>query len=86
MQREGAEGSDRQNKLALHRVDQAAFNYTSSQAATSYAGSMSGPAGHRANREDDSHTNVSFYTSYTQATDDGLVRKEGSRVSMIIVD
>jgi len=83
MQREG-EASD---KLAPYRVDQAAFNYTPSQAATSYAGSMSGPVGHRANREDDGHTNASFYTSYTQATDvDGLVRKEGNRVSRIIID
>jgi hypothetical protein len=86
MQREGAEGSDRQDKLAHHRVDQAAFNYTPSQAATSYAGSMSGQAGYRANREDDSHTNASFYTSYTQATDDRLIRKEGSRVRKIIVE
>jgi hypothetical protein len=84
MQREG-EGSDSPEKPAHHRVDQAAFNYTPSQAATSYAGSMSGPSGHRANREDDSRTNASFYTSYTQATDDSLVRREGSRVSRIIV-
>jgi hypothetical protein len=79
MQRKGAEGSD---KLAHHRVDQAAFNYTPSQAATS----MSGPAGRHANREDDSNTNASFYTSYTQATDDGVVRREGGRVSRITVD
>jgi hypothetical protein len=85
MQREG-EDSDRQHKLAPHRVDQAAFNYTPSQAATSYAGSMSGPAGHRVNHEDDGHTNASFYTSYTQVTDDRLVRTEGNRVSRIIVD
>jgi hypothetical protein len=83
MQREGA---DHQDKLAPSRVDQVAFNYTPSQAATSYAGTMSGPAGHRANREDDGHTNASFYTSYTQATDDGLVRREGNRVSTIIID
>jgi hypothetical protein len=86
MQREGAEGSDRQDKLAHHPIDQAAFNYTPSQAATSYAGSMSGPAGRRANREDDDNTNASFYTSYTQATDDRLIRKEGSRVSRIAVE
>jgi hypothetical protein len=86
MQREG-EGSNRQDKLAYHRVDQAAFNYTPSQAATSaYAGSMSGLAGHRASFEDDSRTNASFYTSYTQATDDRLIRREGSRVSTITVD
>jgi hypothetical protein len=83
MQR-GDEGSD--HKLAHHRVDQAAFNYTPSQAATSYAGSMSGSAGQRANRKDDSRTNASFYTSYTQATNDELIRKEGNRVSRIKID
>jgi hypothetical protein len=85
MQREG-EGSNCQDKLAYHPVDQAAFNYTPSQAATSYAGSMSGLAGHRASFEDDGRTNASFYTSYTQATDDRLIRREGSRVSTIVVE
>lgn len=64
--------------------DQPAFNFTPSQFATSYAGSMSGTRGHRVNRDDDDQSKASFYTSYTEATDgDGLVRKEGNRVSSI---
>jgi hypothetical protein len=64
--------------------DQPALNFTPSQFATSYAGSMSGTGGHRLNREDDDQSKASFYTSYAEAPDgDGLVKKEGNRVSFV---
>jgi phosphoribosylamine-glycine ligase len=60
--------------------DQSPFNYTTSQAATSYAGSMS--ATRRTRLDEDEQSKASFYTSYTtQTSGDREVKTEGGRVS-----
>jgi hypothetical protein len=67
------------------RQDQPAFNYTPSQFATSYAGSMPGTGRHTKPRDEDEQSRASAYTSYTARTDDaeGFVRRERGRVSVI---
>ena len=63
------------------RSDQPAVNYTNSELATTYAGSMSGAGGHRRKIDDDGQSRVSVYTSYTEVQSvDELVRREGNRV------
>jgi len=63
------------------RNDQPAVNYTDSELATTYAGSMSGAGGHQRKVDDDGQSKVSVYTSYTEVRSvDELVRKEGNRV------
>jgi len=69
---------DSENGLGLSksRVDQAAYNFTESQAATTYAGStMAGT------HDDDARTNASVY-SYTSGIDAAKLRREAyGRVS-----
>jgi len=63
------------------RNDQPAVNYTDSELATTYAGSMSGAGGHQRKIDDDGQSKVSVYTSYTEVQSvDELVRREGDRV------
>lgn len=69
--------SNQASKPAL-LVDQVAFNYSASQAATSHFGSISGAVRRRLGHED-SQSTVSLYTSYTAQSNDRIVRKEGGR-------
>jgi hypothetical protein len=64
--------------LSKSKVDQAAYNFTESQAATTYAGSVM--AGTRP-YDDDARTNASIY-SYTSGMDAAKLRREAyGRVS-----
>jgi hypothetical protein len=63
--------------LLKARADQEAYNFTETQAATTYAGSMAGTQ----SREDDARTNVSVY-SYRSGIDTfKLLREAHGRVS-----
>jgi len=74
-----SDGSDQHGYRA--RNDQAAVNYTDSELATRYAGSMSSVGEHRRKLDDDGQSRASIYTSYTEIQSvDELVRREGNRV------
>ena len=79
------EGSDPYRGAKPSYLDQPAFNYTPSQAATSYAGSMSGERNHGFNHDDDdAQSKASTYTSYT-VDSSRQVKRERGRVSVALI-
>jgi hypothetical protein len=65
--------------------DQPAINYSASQWATSYTGSMSDIVRKRLGPDEDEQSKASVYTSYA-AHEDRQVRREGGRVRYITFD
>jgi hypothetical protein len=75
-----SKGSNQDSSNTTSYPDQSPFNYTTSQAATSYAGSMSATG--RTRLDEDQQSKASVYTSYTaQTSGDRAVKTEGGRVS-----
>jgi hypothetical protein len=66
-------------------TDQPPINYSASQWATSYAGSMSDIIRKRLDSDEDEQSKASVYTSYA-AHEDRQIRREGGRVRYITSD
>ncbi len=67
---------------ARPKVDQSAYNYTLSEAETSYAGSMAGTDGYKRSREDDdAQTRVSTYSYQSDRDASKYLRQVDGRVS-----
>jgi hypothetical protein len=74
-----------QSRDSTSYPDQTPINYSASQWATSYAGSMSDIVRKRLDPDEDEQSKASVYTSYA-AHEDRQIRREGGRVRYITSD
>jgi hypothetical protein len=79
-------GSNQKGSNATSYPDQSPFNYTISQAATSYARSMSDIIRKRLDRDEDEQSKASVYSSYAAAQEDRQIRRVDGRVRYVASD
>jgi len=75
--------TSQESEHARPKVDQSAYNYTLSEAGTSYAGSMAGTEGYnrRTQEDDDAQTRVSTYSYQSDRDASKYLRQVDGRVS-----